>query len=195
MADQKYLCGPCLEDKGEIEGIVYCTDCEEPLCGECKQYHARIKVLKHHSVCDFADVPPHEIQELLKSLIACPNHEKEEVIYLCKDHDMACCNKCAMTDHKKCEEVRVLSDIVHDLKADCTGLKTVLHDLHQQGERLLEHERKHEELVSEIESNALSALKTIKQQLFDMYAQLENEVLTAISEKKKLILEKIKTNT
>ncbi|KAH3802822.1 hypothetical protein DPMN_156512 [Dreissena polymorpha] len=93
--------------------------------------HFVIKVSKHHTLCDIAD-------ELLKSLLACPNHEKEEVAYLCKDHDMTCCNKCAMADHRKCEEV--------------------------------------------------------KQKLLDIYAQLENEVLSSIADKKKVMGEKIETN-
>ncbi|XP_052220148.1 uncharacterized protein LOC127837262 [Dreissena polymorpha] len=194
MSVKQYVCGPCLEEKGEIEGVVYCTECEEPLCDQCKQDHARIKVSKHHTLCDIAAVPPPEIKELLKSLIACPNHEKEEAVYMCKDHDMTCCNKCAMADHRKCEEVKVLADILHDTKADCSALKAVLHDLQQQGERLLDHERQHEELLSEIESEALSSLQTIKQKLLDMYAQLVNNVLSAIADKKKVIIEKLKTN-
>ncbi|KAH3802787.1 hypothetical protein DPMN_156471, partial [Dreissena polymorpha] len=194
MSVKQYLCGPCLEEKGEIEGVVYCTECEEPLCDQCKQDHARIKVSKHHTLCDIAAVPPPEIKELLKTLIACPNHESEEAVYLCKDHDMTCCHKCAMADHRKCEEVKVLADILHDTKADCSALKAVLHDLQQQGERLLDHERQHEELVSEIESEALSSLQTIKQKLLDMYVQLENNVLSAIADKKKVIIEKLKTN-
>ncbi|XP_052224358.1 uncharacterized protein LOC127840009 [Dreissena polymorpha] len=194
MSVKQYLCGPCLEEKAEIEGVVNCKECDEPLCGQCKQDHVKIKVSKHHTLCDIADVPPEEIKELLKSLLACPNHEKEEVVYLCKDHDMTCCNKCAMADHRKCEVVKVLSDILNDIKEDCSGLKTVLHDFQQQGERLLEHERNHEALVFEIENQALASLQTIKQKLLDIYAHLENEVLSAIADKKKEIGEKIKTN-
>ncbi|KAH3802744.1 hypothetical protein DPMN_156424 [Dreissena polymorpha] len=152
MSVKQYLCGPCSEEKTEIEGVVYCRECDESLCGQFKREHARIKVSKNHKLCDLADVPPQEKKELLKSLIACPNHEKEKVVYLCKDHETTCCNKCAMADHRKCEEVKVLSDFLNDINVDCTGLKTLLHDLQQQGERLLEHERKHEELVFEIES-------------------------------------------
>ncbi|KAH3802788.1 hypothetical protein DPMN_156472, partial [Dreissena polymorpha] len=151
-------------------------------------------VSKHHKLCDLADVPPQEIQELLKNLIACPNHENEEVVYLCKDHDMTCCNKCVMADHRMCDEVKVLSDILNDIKVDCTGLKIVLHDFQQQGERLLEHERNHKELVFEIENQALASLQTIKQKLLDIYAQLENEVLSSIADKKKVIGDKIKRN-
>ncbi|XP_052224354.1 transcription intermediary factor 1-beta-like [Dreissena polymorpha] len=195
MPVQKYLCGPCLAEKAEIEGVVYCKECEEPLCAQCKQYHARIKVSKHHKLCDLSDIPPQEIQELLKNLIACPNHAKEEVVYLCKDHDVICCTKCAMADHRKCEEVKILSDSLNDIKVDCTEMKTVLLEFEKHGDRLLEHERKHEELVVEIENQALSSIKTIKQKLVDMYAQLENEVLSAIADKKKVIEEKIKTNT
>ncbi|XP_052224360.1 transcription intermediary factor 1-beta-like [Dreissena polymorpha] len=194
MSVKQYLCGPCLAEKAEIDGVVYCTECEEPLCAQCKQDHAKIKVSKHHKLCDLADVPPQEIQELLKNLIACPNHEKEEVVYLCKDHDMTCCNKCAMADHRKCEEVKVLSDILNDIKVDCTGLKIVLQDFQQQGERLLEHERNHEELVFQIENQALASLQSVKQKLLDIYAQLENVVLSSIADKKKVIGEKIKTN-
>ncbi|XP_052224355.1 uncharacterized protein LOC127840006 [Dreissena polymorpha] len=194
MSVIQYLCGPCLAEKAEIEGVVYCKECEEPLCAQCKQDHSRIKVSKHHKLCDLADVPPQEIQELLKNLIACPNHENEEVVYLCKDHDMTCCNKCVMADHRMCDEVKVLSDILNDIKVDCTGLKIVLHDFQQQGERLLEHERNHKELVFEIENQALASLQTIKQKLLDIYAQLENEVLSSIADKKKVIGDKIKRN-
>ncbi|KAH3802794.1 hypothetical protein DPMN_156478 [Dreissena polymorpha] len=86
--------------------------------------HSYHGVSKHHKLCDIAEVPPPEIKELLKNLIACPNHEKEEVVYLCKDHDMTCCNKCAMSDHRKCEEVKALSNVLNDIKVDCAGLKT-----------------------------------------------------------------------
>ncbi|KAH3722356.1 hypothetical protein DPMN_065314, partial [Dreissena polymorpha] len=194
MSVKPYLCGQCFEEKGEIEGVVYCKECEEPLCGNCKQDHARLKALKHHKLIELSDVPPQDIQELLKRLITCPNHETEGVVYLCKDHDVTCCNKCALAEHRKCETLKVLADILHDIKVDCTGLKTSLYDLQQQGESLLEHERKHEELVSEIERKALSSLHTIKQKLLDMYAELENEVVSTIADKKKVIGEKIKSN-
>ncbi|KAH3802730.1 hypothetical protein DPMN_156410 [Dreissena polymorpha] len=194
MSVKQYLCGPCLEEKGEIEGVVYCKECEEPLCGHCKHDHLRIKALKLHKLCDLSDVPPQEIQELLKRLIACPNHETERAVLLCKDHDVTCCNTCALAEHRKCETLKVLADFLHEIKVDCIGLKTVLHDLHQQGESLLEHERTHEELVSEIEKKALSSLQTIKQKLLDIYAQFENEVLSSIADKKKVIGEKMKTN-
>ncbi|XP_052220147.1 uncharacterized protein LOC127837260 isoform X2 [Dreissena polymorpha] len=100
-----------------------------------------------------------------------------------------------MADHRKCEEVKVFADILHDITLESTGLKQVLHDLQQQGERLLEHEQKHEELVSEIESKALSSLQTIKQRLLDIYEQIKNNVLSAIADKKKIIQDKIKENT
>ncbi|KAH3802850.1 hypothetical protein DPMN_156543 [Dreissena polymorpha] len=194
MSVKQYLCGPCLEEKCEKEGVVYCKECEEPLCGNCKQDHARIKAVKHHKLCDLSEVPHQDIQELLKRLMACPNHEAEGAVYLCIDHDVTCCNKCALAVHRKCETLKVLADILHDIKVDCNGLRTILHDLQQQGESLLEHERKHEELVSEIESKALSSLQTIKQKLLGMYADLENEVLSVIADKKKVIVEQIKTN-
>ncbi|KAH3802855.1 hypothetical protein DPMN_156549 [Dreissena polymorpha] len=88
MSVKKYLCGPCFEEKCEIEGVMFCRECDEPLCGHCKLDHAIIKVSKNHKMCDLADVPPQEVKELLKSLITCPNHGKEEVVYSCKYHNV-----------------------------------------------------------------------------------------------------------
>ncbi|KAH3802687.1 hypothetical protein DPMN_156366 [Dreissena polymorpha] len=116
MSVKKQVCGPCLRGTLETDGVAYCTVCQEPLCDKCKQDHGRIKVSEHHKLCDLADVPPQEMQEHLKSLTACPNHKNEELAYLCKEHDVTCCSKCAIADHRKCKEVKLLSDILHDIK-------------------------------------------------------------------------------
>ncbi|KAH3802698.1 hypothetical protein DPMN_156377 [Dreissena polymorpha] len=190
MSVHKHLCGPCLAENIEKKGVVYCKDCEEPFCEQCYQDHARIKVSRFHKLYDIAKVPPQEIQDLLKSLTACPNHEKEEVVYLCKDHDVTCCSKCAMVYHRKCEEVKVLSDILHGIKVDCSGLKTVLRQMQHKGESLLEHERKHEEMIAETERKATSLLHDLKQKLLDKYTTIEKTVLSSIADKKRAIFEK-----
>ncbi|KAH3802695.1 hypothetical protein DPMN_156374 [Dreissena polymorpha] len=191
MSVIKQLCGPCLYESIPKEGAVYCRDCQEPLCDKCKHDHGRIKVSKHHKLCELSDLPPPDIQDLLKSLTACPNHQKEEVVFLCKDHDVTCCNKCAMADHRKCEEVKVISDILHIMKTDCSGLKTTLREMRQQGASLLEHERKHELELAETERKAMSLLQDIKRKLLETYSKIEQEVVALIADKKKVIFEKM----
>ncbi|KAH3803027.1 hypothetical protein DPMN_156725 [Dreissena polymorpha] len=142
----------------------------------------------NHTFCDFAEAPPKEMQGFLKNLIACRKHEREEAVFLCKDHDVTCCSKCETADHRKCKEVKVLSDT---MKGDCSELKTGLRELQQQGEILLEQERKHMELISESENKALSWLETTKQKLLAIYNQHENELLSEIAGRKKLIGEQI----
>ncbi|KAH3802766.1 hypothetical protein DPMN_156449 [Dreissena polymorpha] len=83
MYVKRYVCSLCLEEKREIESVVYCRECEEVLCDQCTQDHQRITALKRHKLCNFADVPFPEIHKLLQSLMACPKHDKEEVVYWC----------------------------------------------------------------------------------------------------------------
>ncbi|XP_052224368.1 uncharacterized protein LOC127840019 [Dreissena polymorpha] len=188
MADNNQMCGQCLRDNTDNEGVVYCTDCEEPLYDSCKRNHAINRASMNHTFCDFAEAPPKEMQGFLKNLIACRKHEREEAVFLCKDHDVTCCSKCETADHRKCKEVKVLSDT---MKGDCSELKTGLRELQQQGEILLEQERKHMELISESENKALSWLETTKQKLLAIYNQHENELLSEIAGRKKLIGEQI----
>ncbi|KAH3803033.1 E3 ubiquitin-protein ligase TRIM33-like [Dreissena polymorpha] len=194
MADNNQMCGQCLRDNTDNEGVVYCTDCEEPLCDSCKRNHAINRASMNHKFCDFAEAPPKEMQGYLKNLIACPKHEREEAVYLCKDHDVTCCSKCETADHRKCKEVKVLSDTTKAMKGDFSELKTVLHELQQQGEILLEQEGKHMESISESENKALSWLETTKQKLLAVYNQLEKDFLSEIAGRKKLIEEQVQAH-
>ncbi|KAH3755149.1 hypothetical protein DPMN_189836 [Dreissena polymorpha] len=137
MAYKSHVCGPC-KDNNKV-AVVYCNVCGTTLCERCQIEHGLVKILKSHTLRDVKELPPIEISDFLKSLIVCPNHDNEEVVYLCKVHDVACCNKCVIVKHRNCNELRVLADIPSNLNAEGVGLKNSLQELTKKGHDLVEH--------------------------------------------------------
>ena len=42
------LCELC----GKQDGVFWCTDCEQRLCGDCRNVHQAMKLLRHHKITD-----------------------------------------------------------------------------------------------------------------------------------------------
>ncbi|KAH3803036.1 hypothetical protein DPMN_156734 [Dreissena polymorpha] len=60
MTEINHLCGFCLEDNNEQEGVVFCSKCEQVLCIECKREHTGSKATRRHELFDLADVAPRD---------------------------------------------------------------------------------------------------------------------------------------
>ncbi|XP_052808253.1 uncharacterized protein LOC128237086 isoform X2 [Mya arenaria] len=43
-----YYCEPCLQDKGKVQHVVKCKDCDEMLCSDCARVHRNSKMSRDH---------------------------------------------------------------------------------------------------------------------------------------------------
>ncbi|KAH3769873.1 hypothetical protein DPMN_171154 [Dreissena polymorpha] len=182
MTSRKQLCSPCLRAKVEREAVVYCTDCQEPICGECKNTHVRIKVLMHHKFCDINEATPLAVHNLLKRLSACSIHDNEEIFFTCTNHGSSFCNKCLLSSHMKCDHVRLLSDVLeHEDLTDCNNALCTFED---SAKKLLEHEDIQEHKLTEIQDDVRAQLYMLKKNILERFAQLESSILEELACKK-----------
>ncbi|KAH3701007.1 hypothetical protein DPMN_075990 [Dreissena polymorpha] len=86
------LCDPCFSNCKEILAVLYCLDCDEKLCEVCGTCHTKSKLSKDHKLSKVAEAPFGNVVKLLKQLTTCPNHQSEEVVYICIDEHQLCCN-------------------------------------------------------------------------------------------------------
>lgn len=105
------FCVPCLRDRSYEPASVYCSECNEVLCNDCKKHHYKNKLTSRHTVVDIkSDIGEIIRLDFVKNLTKCKNHLREDVRYLCKDHDQLCCNECAIISHRKCKSLVSLAD-------------------------------------------------------------------------------------
>ncbi|XP_052254782.1 uncharacterized protein LOC127860615 isoform X2 [Dreissena polymorpha] len=102
------LCDPCFSNCKEILAVLYCLDCDEKFCEVCGTCHKKSKLSKNHKLSTVAEAPSCNVVKLLKKLTTCPNHQSEEVVYICINEDQLCCNQCANTSHRKCRQLETI---------------------------------------------------------------------------------------
>ncbi|KAH3796475.1 uncharacterized protein LOC127836932 [Dreissena polymorpha] len=119
---QDFLCSACEDKKLEQSADYYCDSCVKFFCRKCIQMHSQL-FTKHspHGRGDMKKWPV--VKKVEDFLLKCDVHKEENLASFCKDHSKLCCNTCAFHNHRQCETVMLLTDMV---KNTSTDLKQVL---------------------------------------------------------------------
>ncbi|XP_071121593.1 tripartite motif-containing protein 2-like [Mytilus edulis] len=115
MAESSQSCGVCDLRHIKKPCIVWCTECDEGLCSECKEHHSLSKSSRSHSV-----IPIAEYQKLpadvLKITQYCTSHDNKYQFY-CQKHECPCCSTCIVECHKECREIVELKNVIRNAKS------------------------------------------------------------------------------
>ena len=108
MADKELTtCVQCQSTGASLPAVKFCTNCNEPLCRPCVEFHCRLKLTKNHDLidCNTRDAGSYKAAQLLSSYMVCPSHGDKTVEFMCKDHSTVCCPSCATINHRMCQHV------------------------------------------------------------------------------------------
>ena len=111
-------CASCKSLGRESKSTVFCLDCLEKLCQVCSEIRHTYKTMKHHKYIDTEkafknDDGAKTISMLSEYLnISCDSHPDEAINYYCKDNEGFCCASCRLSDHKKCNSVLKVEELV-----------------------------------------------------------------------------------
>ncbi|XP_045206415.2 uncharacterized protein LOC123558605 [Mercenaria mercenaria] len=120
--NQKRKCDPCLFDDIEENAISFCVVCVEYLCKGCARDHKRSKTTRNHTVLFNDEIPKDPaVFKMMKSLVSCSDHPEMEVLFKCGRHDKFICTKCLVVSHRKCEEVKEVSNPTLHVQGNMSG--------------------------------------------------------------------------
>ncbi|XP_053389581.1 uncharacterized protein LOC128552557 [Mercenaria mercenaria] len=112
------FCEPCVGDGKQIEAEGFCVDCSEYLCGQCYNSHGRFKAFKHHVLQDKKNMPVDVASTGVLDVCVekCSKHPTKITEYFCRSCDTLGCSACITTNHRQCQTVDHVPDIVIDLE-------------------------------------------------------------------------------
>ena len=116
-------CASCKSLGRESKPTIFCLDCSEKLCQVCSESRHTFKLMKHHKYIDIEkafknDDGAKTISMLSEYLdLSCDSHPDEAINYYCKDNEVFCCAACRYTDHKKCDSVLKLIELIEEESA------------------------------------------------------------------------------
>ncbi|CAG2198773.1 unnamed protein product [Mytilus edulis] len=115
MASNWSVCGVCDYRHITKPSIVWCSECDEGLCEECKEHHGISKGTRSHCTVSITEYQklPNDVLQLARS---CDKHNEKYVLF-CKKHDCPCCKKCVVESHIECKELTDIDDITRNYKS------------------------------------------------------------------------------
>ncbi|CAC5406900.1 unnamed protein product [Mytilus coruscus] len=112
---EEHMCMSCSFRNLSQESSFWFLVCKEGLCLSCKKHHLSIKALKSHDVQPFEE--RQSIPEILEQVQqTCFEHDRTIEFY-CSDHREPCCIRCSTQNHKGCQNVCPIEDVIANDKS------------------------------------------------------------------------------
>ena len=111
-------CASCKFLGEDTKPKIFCLDCSEKLCHGCSKIRHTYEPIQHHKCIDikktFKDGNEAETISVLSEYLdlSCDSHPNEAINYCCIDNTVFCCAACRLTDHKKCNSVFTINELV-----------------------------------------------------------------------------------
>ncbi|CAG2226154.1 unnamed protein product [Mytilus edulis] len=170
MASNWKFCGVCELRNISKQSAIWCSDCEEGLCDDCREHHDLSKGTRNHEtvkIAEYQKLPSNVIQ--IAQSDSYKKHDQKYQIF-CKKHDCPCCQKCVVEDHNKCEDSKDIDDVIGEQKKSIgmaiqkakTSINNHLNQLHQT-------------LLKDLDTSEVAESKKIRQ-LLNEVEKHENEI-------------------
>ncbi|CAG2230093.1 unnamed protein product [Mytilus edulis] len=179
----KQLCTICHDDGICNSAVTWCTDCEVLFCGDCKKTHTKSHLSKNHktmSVDDYQKLPTF-MQEISSH---CQDHKKKFELY-CSFHACPCCVQCVTDKHKKCQEMKPLSDILQQVKSSASVqlFEKDLKDVKENIDTAIQYLKTRITTTDTQNTKAIEKIRYTRKSIDDYLNKLEQDILNDLESK------------
>ena len=180
MSGSPSSCGICDIRHISKPSDVWCSDCEEGLCTECLEHHSLAKPSRNHTT-----IPISEYRKLPSYVLEINEHcneHHEKCIAYCKEHERPCCRICILENHKTCNNVTILENIIKNVKTSnlFSEIERLIDELIETIGKIRQNREKNTSAVKEqkmlVESEILELRKKIDKHLDKLQESLMKEL-------------------
>ena len=117
-------CASCKFLGEESKPKIFCLDCLEKLCHGCSKSRHTYKPIQHHKCIDIEKAFKNDDRAKVIGMLSeyldlsCDSHPDEAINFYCKYNEVFCCASCLLTDHKKCNSVLKVEELVEEESAN-----------------------------------------------------------------------------
>lgn len=182
MATSAVTCNVCSLRHITKSSAVWCSECDEGFCTDCKEYHSLAKATRDHVTITIG-----EYQKLPSFIVGinpqCDEHREKYQTY-CKEHETICCRKCVFTCHKNCKDLVPLEDVVDNVKnsSPVQEMEHLLDDLTKNIKTIIASGQDNLDMLTETKAGIEKEIKQTRLAIYSYLDKLEKELLTKLQE-------------
>ena len=182
MATSTVACNVCSVRHITKSSAVWCSECDEGFCTECKEYHSLAKATRDHitiTIEEYQKLPPFIVG--INPL--CDEHREKYQTY-CKEHENVCCRKCVFTCHKNCKDLVPLEEVVDNVKNSSSvhEMEHLLDDLTKNIKTIIASGQDNLDMLNETKASIEKEIKQTRLAINGYLDKLEKELLTKLQE-------------
>ncbi|XP_071120853.1 uncharacterized protein [Mytilus edulis] len=159
MTSNWSLCGVCYNHHIIKPSEVWCSECNNGLCRECKKNHSVSKDTLHHTV-KYKKLPA----EVLQIAQDCKIHNERYELF-CSEHDCPCCKICV--NHNDCESLFDINEYTKNVKTS-----DAFHEIEQTLQEVVDNIKR---IIANREYN-LESLKNKENEIKDEIKQIKTKI-------------------
>ncbi|XP_063401788.1 uncharacterized protein LOC134686012 [Mytilus trossulus] len=196
MASNWSLCGICDNRQMTKPSIVWCSECDEGLCGDCEVHHSISRRTKNHETVSFAEYEKLPT-EVLQTAQVCKLHNERYELF-CRKHDCPCCKKCVKS-HNDCKGLSDINELIKNVKTSNAfyEIEQTLLEVAENLKRLRAHQKDNlnslKDKRKEIEAEITQARAKINHHLNKLQDDLMKELI-AVEKKESNNIDKLLTS-
>jgi hypothetical protein len=182
MATSTVTCNVCSLRHITKSSAVWCSECDEGFCTECKEYHSLAKATRDHvtiTIGEYQKLPPF----IVGINLLCDEHCEKYQTY-CKNHEQLCCRKCVITRHKNCKDIVPLEDVVDNVKnsSSVQEMEHLLDDLATNIKTIIASGQDNIDVLNKTKTGIEKEIKQTRLAINGYLDKLETELIAKLQE-------------
>lgn len=182
MATSFLVCGICDLRHISKPSVVWCSECDEGLCEDCKEHHTLSKSSRNHSVIavsDYQKLP----SNILKITLTCSEHNEQYQMY-CKKHESPCCRRCISENHNSCKEICPLEDVIHNVKTSSAfrEIEQTLKEVAENHERIMQNRKENLKSLKDLKGKIQIEILQIRLKINSHLDQIQDSLIKKLDE-------------
>ncbi|CAC5358186.1 unnamed protein product [Mytilus coruscus] len=194
VSSGKDCCTLCYDDDGTAsEGVTWCIECEVFLCIDCDEHHSKARTSKDHKTMSTKDY--HKLPKFMLEISnQCRDHKKKFELY-CSFHARPCCVACITDKHKKCQDLKPLSDILKQVKSSASVqlFEKDLKNVNENLEKILKYLNSRININKSQKTKAAEQIRSMRKPIDEFLNKLEQEILDDLESNQSQLKSKMNT--
>ncbi|KAL3887938.1 hypothetical protein ACJMK2_000323 [Sinanodonta woodiana] len=177
------FCDLCLKWNRETSAKSFCKDCRRFMCTLCKEYHNETLSCISHDVVDLSTDYDTSIRiPSLSTLDKCHRHLNKSIKYFCMDHSSLCCSTCGFLEHRKCERIIPINDMLKtfDSKAKSKYLETNIRNIEQHMKEIISKIKENSDDIQNDKSDILMQIRNLRAEINAKLRKLEDDLIASL---------------
>ncbi|KAL3891956.1 hypothetical protein ACJMK2_004198 [Sinanodonta woodiana] len=178
-----YHCDQCIKQGKELLATYFCKDCDRSMCMSCMQFHDGFPSLGRHYIISVSDgAQSCFVTPDMSTIATCNKHSKKRIKFFCGDHETPCCNTCVILEHRKCERVITVDDMLKsfDVNKKSNEIEANLNMFENHLKQITHKIKENSDTIQKDKADILQQIHSIKARLIAKLQKLEDDVIAAL---------------